>query len=101
MTFEEDHRTKTLADMYGLDHQLDKLCEECEELDSAIVQQKIDPCAKNKWAVVCEMADVIFLIRQVLYKFAIRPEAIDAVITYKYERQLARVRDRQNEEESS
>lgn len=93
MNFDDDPRVKILADRYGLDHQLGKAIEECEELEGAIIQHRLETTTDSKWAVVCEAADVIFVIRQILYKLNVRPEAIDAIISYKYQRQLARVSD--------
>ena len=93
MNFEDDPRVKILADKYGLDHQLAKTIEECEELEEAIIQHRLETTTDSKWAVVCEAADVIFVIRQILYKLNVRPETIDAIISYKYERQKARISD--------
>ena len=66
MNFADDPRVKVLADKYGLDHQLGKAIEECEELEGAIIQHRLETTTDSKWAVVCE---------------------------YKYQRQLARVSD--------
>lgn len=93
MNFEDDPRVKILADKYGLDHQLGKAIEECEELEGAIIQHRLETTTDSKWAVVCEAADVIFVIRQILYKLDVLPETIDAIISYKYERQKARISD--------
>lgn len=93
MNFDDDPRVKILADKYGLDHQLGKVIEECEELESAIIRHRLETTTDSKWAVVCEAADVIFVIRQILYKLDVRPETIDAIIGYKYERQKVRISD--------
>lgn len=93
MNFEDDPRVKILADRYGLDHQLGKAIEECEELESAIIRHRLETTTDSKWAVVCEAADVVFVIRQILYKLDVRPETIDAIIGYKYERQKVRISD--------
>lgn len=89
-----DFRVKHLADHYGLDHQLDKLKEECGELREAIDIHKFAHTPQSKWALVCEIADVIFVSLQALYKLAIRQETIDAVIEFKYRRQLERIKDK-------
>lgn len=93
MNFDDDPRVKILADKYGLDHQLGKVIEECEELENAIIRHRLETTTDSKWAVVCEAADVIFVIRQILYKLDVRPETIDAIIGYKYERQKVRISD--------
>ena len=101
MNFEDDPRVKLLADKYGLDHQLGKAIEECEELEGAIIRHRLETTTDSKWAVVCEAADVIFVIRQILYKLDVRPKTIDAIIGYKYERQLARIHDKEDGDENN
>ena len=92
MRFEDDYRVKAMADYYGLDKQLDKLCEEMEEAKDAITDHRLMPKSDTKWFLVCEMADVIFVMRQCLYKLGMTPEDIEAIIGFKYARQKSRIK---------
>lgn len=89
--FEDDYRVKALADHYGLDHQLLKLVEEIAEVREAIEVHRFMHKPDTKWHLVCEMADVIFVLRQCLYKLGMSPEDIDAIIEFKYARQKVRI----------
>lgn len=89
--FEDDYRVKALADYYGLDHQLEKLREEMQEVGNAIDKHHILNHPDSKWELVCEMADVIFVMRQCLYKLGMTPDDIDAIISFKYARQKMRI----------
>lgn len=89
--FEDDYRVKVLADHYGLDKQLDKLIEEMDEVNGAIGTHRVINHPESKWALVCEMADVIFVMRQCLYKLGMTPDDIDAIIAFKYARQRMRI----------
>lgn len=88
-----DFRVKHLADHYGLDHQLDKLKEECGELREAIDIHFFAHTPQSKWALLCEIADVIFVALQCLYKLATPMKTIDAIIEFKYRRQVERIKD--------
>lgn len=89
--FEDDYRVKALADHYGLDHQLGKLLEEMQEVSAAIDKHHMLNQPDSKWDLVCEMADVIFVLRQCLYKLGMTPDDIDAIIEFKYTRQKMRI----------
>lgn len=89
--FEDDYRVKALADHYGLDHQLDKLLEEMDEVKGAIGTHRVINHPESKWEIICEMADVIFVMRQCLYKLGMTPDDIDAIISFKYARQKMRI----------
>lgn len=89
--FEDDYRVKVLADHYGLDHQLGKLLEEMQEVSTAIDKHHMLNQPDSKWELVCEMADVIFVLRQCLYKLAVTPEDVEAIIAFKYARQRVRI----------
>lgn len=89
--FEDDYRVKALADYYGLDHQLEKLREEMQEVGNAMDKHHMLNQPDSKWELVCEMADVIFVLRQCLYKLGMSPEDIDAIIEFKYARQKVRI----------
>lgn len=89
--FEDDYRVKALADHYGLDHQLGKLLEEMQEVSTAIDKHHMLNQPDSKWELVCEMADVIFVLRQCLYKLAVTPEDVEAIIAFKYAHQRVRI----------
>lgn len=89
--FEDDYRVKALADYYGLDHQLEKLCEEMQEVSAAIDKHHMLNQPDSKWELVCEMADVIFVLRQCLYKLAVTPQDVETIIAFKYARQKVRI----------
>lgn len=91
--FEDDYRVKALADYYGLDHQLEKLREEMQEVGNAMDKHHMLNHPDSKWELVCEMADVIFVLRQCLYKLGMSHEDIDAIIEFKYARQKVRISD--------
>ena len=88
-----DFRVKHLADHYGLDHQLGKLKEECGELREAIDIHQFAHTPQSKWSLICEIADVIFVALQVLYKLTTSMKCVDAIIEYKYRRQIQRIAD--------
>lgn len=94
-----EHVTKTIADHYGLRHQCRKLREELAELSEALEIHEEKPTASSKEAVLSEIADVVFLIRQIVYKGAIDPEAIEEMIAYKARRQLKRIAKEKQESE--
>ena len=89
--FEDDCRVKALADHYGLDHQLGKLLEEMQEVSTAIDKHHVLNQPDSKWELVCEMVDVIFVLRQCLYKLAVTPEDVENIIAFKYARQKMRI----------
>lgn len=89
--FEDDYRVKALADHYGLDHQLGKLLEEMQEVSTAIDKHHMLNQPDSKWELVCEMADVIFVLRQCLYKLSVTPEDVETIIAFKYARQRVRI----------
>lgn len=91
--FEDDYRVKALADHYGLDHQLGKLLEEMQEVSTAIDKHHMLNQPDSKWELVCEMADVIFVLRQCLYKLAVTTEDVETIIAFKYVRQQSRIKD--------
>ncbi len=84
-------RVKNLADHYGLDHQLGKLKEECKELEDAVTEHLVEQKVGTKWALICEMADVLYVIKQCAYKLSISEKDISTIIEYKYRRQLFRI----------
>lgn len=84
-------RVKNLADHYGLDHQLLKLKEECLELDDAVTDHLQKQTVDSKWALVCEMADVLYVIKQCAYKLDVTEKDLSTVIEFKYRRQLFRI----------
>lgn len=88
-----DPQARTLIDYYGLDHQLKKLYEESLELAGAVhdhlEEQKVD----SRWNLICEMADVLFVMEQIAYKMGITRSCFDSVIAFKYQRQLNRIKE--------
>lgn len=84
-------RVKNLADYYGLDHQLVKLQEECQELTEAVASHLREQSVESKWALVCEMADVLYVIKQCAYKLSVTEKDLSTVIEFKYRRQLFRI----------
>lgn len=92
------HAVQTLSDYYGLDSQCQKLKEEMAELDEALAVHARLPSAASRQAIVSEMADVLYLIRQVAYKMAIEPEEIEGTIDYKFRRQLMRIEKKERNE---
>lgn len=98
---QKNEHTKTIADHYGLRHQCRKLREELAELSEALEIHEEKPTASSKEAVLSEIADVVFLIRQIVYKGAIDPEAIEEMIAYKARRQLKRIAKEKQESESN
>lgn len=66
-----DERIKTIADHYGLNHQIDKLAEESAEMIVAELQliTKVDTVDKNTLAenFISELADVDIVLEQVKY----------------------------------
>lgn len=84
-------RVKNLADHYGLDHQLVKLQEECQELTEAVANHFREQSVESKWALVCEMADVLYVLKQCAYKLSVTEKDLSTVIEFKYRRQLFRI----------
>ncbi len=84
-------RVKNLADHYGLDHQLGKLKEECLELNDAVTAHLQKQSVESKWALVCEMADVLYVLKQCAYKLSVSDKELSTVIEFKYRRQLFRI----------
>lgn len=97
---QKNEHTKAIADHYGLRHQCRKLREELAELSEALEIHEEKPTASSKEAVLSEIADVVFLIRQIVYKGAIDPEAIEEMIAYKARRQLKRIAKEKQEQKS-
>lgn len=92
-----DPQARLLADHYGLDHQLGKLHEESLELAEAIDTHLREQKVESKWYLICEMADVLFVLEQIAYKLGVSRSAFDAIIAYKYQRQLNRIRGEEAE----
>lgn len=89
------NKIQTIADHYGLNHQLMKTVEELNELSLE--------CAKS-WEkkditinLISEMADVEIMLAQIKHLAKIEQSDIDEVKDYKLDRQLRRIAD---EEES-
>ncbi len=87
-----DPRARVLADHYGLDHQLRKLHEECLELAGAVSDHLREQKQESKWDLICEMADVLFVMEQIAYKLVVSRPVFDSIIGYKYQRQLNRIK---------
>ena len=89
-------KLQTIADHYGLFHQLMKLVEELNELALE--------CAKS-WErksitvnLISELADVEVMLAQIKYLAKIEQSDIDEVKTYKIDRQIQRIKEEEDEE---
>ena len=88
-------KIKTIADHYGLNHQLMKTVEELNELALE--------CAKS-WDkksitenLISGLADVEIMIEQIKYLGKIEQSDIDDVKAYKIDRQLRRIKEEEND----
>lgn len=89
-----DKRIKVLADYYGLETQLIKLCEECGELTTAAAKQLVSPNKIIQNALldnlISELADVYVISEQIKYLLVL-DDRIRRVADYKINRQLRRM----------
>lgn len=87
-----------IADHYGLHHQLMKTVEQLNELSLE--------CAKS-WEkngitinLISEVADVLVMITQIMYLGKIEWKEVEDVMKYKVDRQIQRIKEADNEEET-
>lgn len=83
-----DERIGRIADYYGFDNQLEILIEECSEVIKAA--QKLKRYGDED-GLMEEVADVHIMIQQMMY--LLDKSNIDAIIEYKINRQIERMRD--------
>ena len=86
-------KQRKIFNHYGLDHQLEKLEEECLELALGILHRD-KPGNENFRNIVEEMADVKNLIEQIELKNPYFRQGIEKWIDYKTDRELERIRKR-------
>lgn len=82
---------KQIARHYGFRHQAIKTAEECSELAAAMNKLVNGEGGRN--AVVEEMADVQIMLRQMQYLMRIDHSEISAMVDYKVNRQLGRMKE--------
>lgn len=89
-----DERTKVLADYYGINTQLLKLCEECGELTTAAAKFLVAPNDVVRNAIsdnlVSELADVFVVCEQIKYLLGLEDRVLQ-VVDYKLGRQIRRM----------
>ena len=86
----EDDRIKKIADYYGIKRQLHQLAEECSEL---AVEASHSARKGTTVKIIEEMADVLIMIKQVIYLAEIDMCDIEDCINYKLDRQLERIKE--------
>ena len=96
MNKQQKEKVKQIADFYGIEKQLEKLAEECEELIDATVDYGIDYHVANEdistSALIDEMADVKIMIKQLEYLLECEQEVKDRV-EFKLNRQIGRMEE--------
>lgn len=80
---------KSVADYYGLASQLKQLVEECSELSVATLHYFRNKDSLEK--IYEEMADVMIMIRQIIYLLGDDYKEIEEQVDYKLTRQLGRI----------
>lgn len=84
-------KQRKIFNHYGLDHQLEKLEEECLELALGILHRD-KPGNENFRNIVEEMADVKNLIEQIELQVPYFKKGINLMTKYKVERELERIK---------
>lgn len=84
-----DDRIRYIADHYGKSVHKLKCCEECAELIQAILKGDVK-------AITSEMADVEITLEELKYHYG-NADAVKQMKDYKLERQLARIREEEEE----
>lgn len=86
-----DERIKTIADHYGLRHQLKKLIEESGELIAAVLAYLfLKRTQERKNHLLEEAADVVIVIAQIIYLLK-GDDYVDTVINFKLDRTIKRM----------
>lgn len=89
-----DKRVKEIADYYGRDRELIKLCEECGELTTAAAKFLVAPNDVVRNAIsdnlVSELADVFVVCEHIKYLLGLE-DRVQHVIDYKLGRQIRRI----------
>lgn len=81
----------TIADHYGLEHQLGKAAEELAELTGELLKYRERKDDESMQRVIKEIADVEIMLTQIKYLLGISQEWIDGVKAEKIKRQLGRI----------
>lgn len=94
---------KIIASFYGVLNQLDKTIEECSELileTSKIKQYLREHNFDTDWSwrehIIEEMADVLVMIKQLIYIFSCKKE-VKSMMEYKVKRQRKRIQEKCNQ----
>ncbi len=85
------NKIKEIAEHYGREKQLHQLMEECAELSvecSHTIRGR-----GNRNNLTGEIADVMIMLRQVLYLEDIPEEDVETIVEFKLDRQMSRIRD--------
>lgn len=88
MTTEQLRHLNAIVEIYGADHQQDKVIEECSELIQAICKYK--ECLDHVENIVDEIADVEIMLNQLKIIFECFGE-VEERIEFKINRQLERI----------
>ena len=86
----DEDKVKEIAEHYGLKNQLRQLAEECSELS---VESSHSARHGTTVKIIEEMADVMIMIKQVIYLAKIDKCDIEECINYKINRQLKRIEE--------
>lgn len=82
----------TIADHYGLEHQIGKAAEELGELLSELLKYRERKDDESMQRVIGEIADVEVMLTQIKYLLGISQERIDAVMLEKVDRQIGKIK---------
>ncbi len=86
----DEEKVKKIAEHYGLKNQLRQLAEECCELS---VESSHSARHGTTVKIIEEIADVMIMIKQVIYLAKIDKCDIEECINYKINRQLKRIEE--------
>ena len=84
-------KIQEIAEHYGRDKQLHQTMEECAELSVECSHTLRGKGNRNNLA--GEIADVMIMLRQILYLEDIPEEDVETIIEFKLDRQMSRIRD--------
>lgn len=90
MFIEEDSARRILAH-YGIESQLCVLAEECCELAQASLKTVRKGAETPYDNLIEELADVVFMIDQIMLHYGISEDRLESIIDWKARRQLARM----------
>ena len=90
----KDIRYMMIADHYGIEKQLHQLAEECSEL---AVEASHSARKGVTVKIIEEMADVLLMIKQVVYLSGIAIDDVDECISFKIDRQMKRIKEEESD----